>query len=139
MSCSDRIETVIHLDERCEAKADKIYGSTSSTQHFFYNFVDPAQVHLYGRPANAVNDAAWEKAVRENPDPSWYVLSHGFSTKLHRHHNIGPGQWVRNATSATRRGHPGFIIYQLVSWIVRFEPDFSEGTLNIHSLCTDVT
>ena len=48
-------------------------GSYVSIQHFFYNFVDPTQVHFYGRPSNAVNDAAWEKAVRENPDPSWYV------------------------------------------------------------------
>jgi nuclear pore complex protein Nup54 len=42
-------------------------------QHAFYNLVDPRQVSLYGRPANAKDDAAWEKAVRENPDPSWYV------------------------------------------------------------------
>ena len=40
-------------------------------QHFFYNMVDPAQIHLYGRPANARNDSLWEKAVRENPDPKW--------------------------------------------------------------------
>jgi nuclear pore complex protein Nup54 len=34
--------------------------------------VDPKQVNLYGRPPNATNDALWEKAVKENPDPSWY-------------------------------------------------------------------
>ncbi|RPD60662.1 hypothetical protein L227DRAFT_501697 [Lentinus tigrinus ALCF2SS1-6] len=42
-------------------------------QHYFYNLVDPAQVHLYGRPPNASNDALWQKAVRENPDPSCFV------------------------------------------------------------------
>lgn len=30
---------------------------------------------LYGRPLNATNDALWEKAVRENPDPTWCDLS----------------------------------------------------------------
>ncbi|KAF8152948.1 hypothetical protein B0H34DRAFT_86414 [Crassisporium funariophilum] len=25
---------------------------------------------MYGRPLNATNDALWEKALRENPDPS---------------------------------------------------------------------
>ncbi|GJE93078.1 nucleoporin complex subunit 54-domain-containing protein [Phanerochaete sordida] len=49
-------------------------------QHYFYNLVDPAQVHMYGRPANATNDALWQKAVRENPDPSCMVpvLAVGF-------------------------------------------------------------
>ncbi|KAH9848107.1 nucleoporin complex subunit 54-domain-containing protein [Lenzites betulinus] len=42
-------------------------------QHYFYNLVDPNQVHLYGRPQNAFNDALWQKAVRENPDPSCFV------------------------------------------------------------------
>ncbi|KAI0340274.1 hypothetical protein BDW22DRAFT_1334651 [Trametopsis cervina] len=42
-------------------------------QHFFYNLVDPAQVHLYGRPPNATNDSLWEKALRENPDPTCLV------------------------------------------------------------------
>jgi hypothetical protein len=44
------------------------------TQHYFYNLVDPAQVKLYGRPPNAVNEALWQKAVRENPDPTWYAV-----------------------------------------------------------------
>ncbi|PPQ90218.1 hypothetical protein CVT25_001662 [Psilocybe cyanescens] len=42
-------------------------------QYNFYNLVDPKQVNLYGRPANATNDALWEKAVRENPDSSCLV------------------------------------------------------------------
>ncbi|KAF8625065.1 hypothetical protein AX15_005547 [Amanita polypyramis BW_CC] len=42
-------------------------------QYNFYNLVDPSQVHLYGRPQNATNDAIWDKAVRENPDPSCLV------------------------------------------------------------------
>jgi hypothetical protein len=39
-------------------------------KHYFYNVVDPRQVHLYGPPVNATNDALWQQAVRENPDPS---------------------------------------------------------------------
>jgi nuclear pore complex protein Nup54 len=44
-------------------------------QHYFYNLVDPSQVHLYGRPANATDESLWQKAVRENPDPTWYVTA----------------------------------------------------------------
>ncbi|KAJ3490044.1 hypothetical protein NLI96_g1728 [Meripilus lineatus] len=42
-------------------------------QHYFYNLVDPAQVQQYGRPANATNDALWQKALNDNPDPSCLV------------------------------------------------------------------
>ncbi|KAI0049497.1 hypothetical protein FA95DRAFT_1581713 [Auriscalpium vulgare] len=42
-------------------------------QHYFYNLVDPTQVHLYGRPANATDEALWQRAGRENPDPSCLV------------------------------------------------------------------
>ncbi|KAI0088367.1 nucleoporin complex subunit 54-domain-containing protein [Irpex rosettiformis] len=42
-------------------------------QHFFYNLVEPSQVQLYGRPPNVTNQGLWEKAVRENPDPSCMV------------------------------------------------------------------
>lgn len=28
---------------------------------------------MYGRPANATNEVLWQKAVRENPDPTWLV------------------------------------------------------------------
>ncbi|KAA1474539.1 hypothetical protein DENSPDRAFT_781955 [Dentipellis sp. KUC8613] len=42
-------------------------------QHYFYNLVDPSQVQLYGRPAKATNEAAWQKALRENPDPTCLV------------------------------------------------------------------
>lgn len=44
-------------------------------QHYFYNLVDPSQVQLYGRPQNATNEALWQKALRENPDSSWYAYS----------------------------------------------------------------
>ncbi|KIK96889.1 hypothetical protein PAXRUDRAFT_825485 [Paxillus rubicundulus Ve08.2h10] len=37
-------------------------------QHYFYNLVDPSLVSQYGRPANATNEALWQRAVRENPD-----------------------------------------------------------------------
>ncbi|KAH7883035.1 nucleoporin complex subunit 54-domain-containing protein [Phlebopus sp. FC_14] len=49
-------------------------------QHYFYNLVDPSQVNQYGRPANATNEALWQRAVRENPDPSCLVpvLAVGF-------------------------------------------------------------
>ncbi|KAH9973980.1 nucleoporin complex subunit 54-domain-containing protein [Lactifluus volemus] len=42
-------------------------------QHYFYNLVDPSQVHLYGRPATATDESLWQKAVRENPDPTCLV------------------------------------------------------------------
>ncbi|TRM67065.1 nucleoporin complex subunit 54-domain-containing protein [Schizophyllum amplum] len=42
-------------------------------QHYFYNLVLPEQVAMYGRPSNATNDAAWQEAVRRNPDPSRLV------------------------------------------------------------------
>ncbi|THH19341.1 hypothetical protein EW146_g1812 [Bondarzewia mesenterica] len=42
-------------------------------QHYFYNLVDPAQVHLYGRPVNATDEALWQKALRENPNPTCLV------------------------------------------------------------------
>lgn len=29
---------------------------------------------MYGRPPNATNDVLWQKALQENPDPSWCVL-----------------------------------------------------------------
>ncbi|KAF9224896.1 hypothetical protein BS17DRAFT_779235 [Gyrodon lividus] len=49
-------------------------------QHYFYNLVDPSLVSQYGRPANATNEALWQRAVRENPDPSCMVpvLAVGF-------------------------------------------------------------
>ena len=43
-------------------------------QHFLYNLVEPNQVRLYGRPANATNEVLWQKAMRENPDPTWLVV-----------------------------------------------------------------
>ncbi|KAF8574049.1 hypothetical protein K439DRAFT_1373609 [Ramaria rubella] len=54
-------------------------------QHYFYNLVDPQQIAMYGRPANATNDALWRQAVRENPDPSCMVpaLAVGFDD-LHK-------------------------------------------------------
>ncbi|EJD51859.1 hypothetical protein AURDEDRAFT_55921 [Auricularia subglabra TFB-10046 SS5] len=49
-------------------------------QHFFYNLVDPAQAPLYRRPDNWTNTALWERALRENPDPTCMVpvLALGF-------------------------------------------------------------
>jgi len=48
-------------------------SSLNRFQHYFYNLVDPSQVHLYGRPANATDESLWQKAVRENPDPTCLV------------------------------------------------------------------
>ncbi|KZV62284.1 hypothetical protein PENSPDRAFT_692653 [Peniophora sp. CONT] len=42
-------------------------------QHYFYNLVDPSQVHLYGKPIIPHDEALWQRAVRENPDPSCRV------------------------------------------------------------------
>ncbi|KAF8310409.1 hypothetical protein DL93DRAFT_2169756 [Clavulina sp. PMI_390] len=56
-------------------------GSASNRfQYYFYNLVDADQVHLYGRPANATNEALWQRAVRDNPNPSRLVpaLAVGF-------------------------------------------------------------
>ncbi|KXN84423.1 Nucleoporin nup44 [Leucoagaricus sp. SymC.cos] len=49
-------------------------------QYYFYNLVDPNKVSSYIRPPNAQNDTLWEKAVRENPDPTCHVpvLAIGF-------------------------------------------------------------
>ncbi|KAH9993310.1 nucleoporin complex subunit 54-domain-containing protein [Russula compacta] len=63
------------LQQRIEA----ILGAWNPTsplnrfQHYFYNLVDPSQVHFYGRPANATDESLWQKAVRENPDPTCLV------------------------------------------------------------------
>ncbi|KAG2040797.1 nucleoporin complex subunit 54-domain-containing protein [Suillus americanus] len=49
-------------------------------QHYFYNLVPPTQVSAFGRPANATNEALWQRAVHDNPDPSCMVpvLAVGF-------------------------------------------------------------
>lgn len=49
-------------------------------QHYFYNLVDPSQASLYGRPPNATNESLWQRAVRDNPDPTCLVpvLALGF-------------------------------------------------------------
>ncbi|KAL5535281.1 PXA2 [Sanghuangporus sanghuang] len=72
----------VNLVQRIEAVAQAWDPSSPQCrfQHIFYNLVDPSQVHLYGRPPNATNDALWQKAIRENPDPSCFVpaLAVGF-------------------------------------------------------------
>ncbi|KAF5310355.1 hypothetical protein D9611_012026 [Ephemerocybe angulata] len=61
------------------AKIEAVYNAWNPSspqcrfQHPFYNLVGPNQVNMYGRPPNALNDSVWEKAVRENPDPSCFV------------------------------------------------------------------
>jgi len=62
-----------------QQRIESIIGAWNPTsplnrfQHYFYNLVDPSQVHLYGRPANATDESLWQKAVRENPDPTCLV------------------------------------------------------------------
>ncbi|KAG6828809.1 hypothetical protein H0H92_006691 [Tricholoma furcatifolium] len=41
-------------------------------QHAFYNIVDPARVAQFQRPQNVSNEL-WEKARKENPNPSCFV------------------------------------------------------------------
>ncbi|KAH9063184.1 nucleoporin complex subunit 54-domain-containing protein [Lactarius vividus] len=72
---TDALTQFGQLQQRIEA----IIGAWNPTsplnrfQHYFYNFVDPSQVHQYGRPANATDESLWQKAVRENPDPTHLV------------------------------------------------------------------
>ncbi|PCH36755.1 hypothetical protein WOLCODRAFT_140567 [Wolfiporia cocos MD-104 SS10] len=79
---ADAYTQFLHLKERIEgiAQAWDPDSPQCRFQHFFYNLVDPSQVHLYGRPPKATSDAAWQKAVRENPDPTCLVpvLAVGF-------------------------------------------------------------
>ncbi|KAF9484037.1 hypothetical protein BDN70DRAFT_872935 [Pholiota conissans] len=42
-------------------------------QTYFYNLVDPSSTQMFVRPPNATNDALWEQANRNNPDPSCLV------------------------------------------------------------------
>ncbi|KAJ4490337.1 nucleoporin complex subunit 54-domain-containing protein [Lentinula aciculospora] len=72
---------------RLQEKIEGIVGAWNAQnpalcrfQHYFYNIVEPSQVNLYGRPPNAVHEALWQKAVRENPDPTCLVpvLAIGF-------------------------------------------------------------
>ncbi|KAL1728301.1 nucleoporin complex subunit 54-domain-containing protein [Schizophyllum commune] len=64
---------------RLQARMEEIYNAWNPQspqcrfQHYFYNLVMPEQVAMYGRPANATNEAAWQEAVRRNPDPSRLV------------------------------------------------------------------
>ncbi|KAL0579909.1 Nucleoporin nup57 [Marasmius crinis-equi] len=65
---------------RLQEKIETIIGAWNPTnpalcrfQHYFYNLVDPAQINMYTRPSNAVKEDLWQKAVRENPDPTCLV------------------------------------------------------------------
>ncbi|EKM78316.1 hypothetical protein AGABI1DRAFT_121430 [Agaricus bisporus var. burnettii JB137-S8] len=79
---ADAQTQALQLQQRIEA----IYHAWNPSspqcrfQHYFYNLVSPERVGLYGRPTNALNDTLWEKARRENPDPTCHVpvLAIGF-------------------------------------------------------------
>ncbi|KIK55505.1 hypothetical protein GYMLUDRAFT_76459 [Collybiopsis luxurians FD-317 M1] len=71
------------LQEKIEGIAGAWNASNPAScrfQHYFYNYVGTSHVGAFGRPANAVNEALWQKAVRENPDPTSMVpvLAIGF-------------------------------------------------------------
>ncbi|KAF8558659.1 hypothetical protein OG21DRAFT_1455256 [Imleria badia] len=72
----------VALTQRIDAIAEawNPHSPLCRFQHYFYNLVDPALVNQYGRPANATNEVLWQRAVRENPDPSCMVpvLAVGF-------------------------------------------------------------
>ncbi|KIJ64710.1 hypothetical protein HYDPIDRAFT_111286 [Hydnomerulius pinastri MD-312] len=72
----------VALTQRIDAIAEAWNSNSPQCrfQHYFYNLVDPSQVSQYGRPPNATNEALWQRAVRENPDPSCMVpvLALGF-------------------------------------------------------------
>ncbi|KAG8216116.1 nucleoporin complex subunit 54-domain-containing protein [Butyriboletus roseoflavus] len=72
----------VALVQRIDAIAEAWNPNSSLCrfQHYFYNLVDPAVISQYGRPANATNEALWQRAVRENPDHSCMVpvLAVGF-------------------------------------------------------------
>ena len=38
-------------------------------KYYFYNVVEAGTARQYGRPPGAVDEAKWNKALRENPDP----------------------------------------------------------------------
>ncbi|KAG9103440.1 hypothetical protein FRC06_010746 [Ceratobasidium sp. 370] len=68
------------LEQRIDniAKAWDPASPTCRFQYYFYNLVDQPQ--NYGRPANAINEALWKRAVSENPNPERLVpaLALGF-------------------------------------------------------------
>ncbi|KAL4243379.1 hypothetical protein ABKN59_010860 [Abortiporus biennis] len=75
MQQQDPQSQFVALTQRIEdiAKAWMPNSPQCRFQHYFYNLVEPSTVHLYGRPANATNDALWQKALRENPDSTCLV------------------------------------------------------------------
>ncbi|ORY31027.1 nucleoporin complex subunit 54-domain-containing protein [Naematelia encephala] len=50
-------------------------------KYYFYNVVEPGTAGQYARPAGAADEAKWQRALRENPDPSSMipVLATGWS------------------------------------------------------------
>ncbi|MBW0503891.1 hypothetical protein O181_043606 [Austropuccinia psidii MF-1] len=74
-------------------RISKIYASWNVSdpqcqfQYFFYNVVPSDQVHLYGKPPQlAPDDPKWQRAKRNNPDPSRLVptLAIGFEDLFKR-------------------------------------------------------
>ncbi|KAH9817031.1 nucleoporin complex subunit 54-domain-containing protein [Melampsora americana] len=89
---SNSIQTQIKHQVSIEEKILKIYKSWNLSDpdcefhYFFYNLVQPDQIHLYQRPPLSQDEKKWELAKRSNPNPNRMVpvLAIGFNDLIKR-------------------------------------------------------